>query len=30
MAVGLSFKNGKCLEAIKYYCDMFGLEVPKK
>lgn len=30
MSVGLSFKNGKCLEAIKYYCDMFGLEVPKK
>lgn len=30
MAVGLSFKNGKCLEAIRYYCDMFGLEVPKK
>lgn len=30
MAVGLSFKNGKCLEAINYYCDMFGLEVPKK
>lgn len=30
MAVGLSFKNGKCLEAIEYYCDMFGLEVPKK
>lgn len=30
MAVGLSFKNGKCLEAIKYYCDMFGIEVPKK
>ncbi|WP_276877176.1 hypothetical protein [Anaerococcus hydrogenalis] len=30
MAVGLSFKNGKCLEAIKYYCDIFDIEPPKK
>lgn len=30
MAVGLSFKNGKCLEAIKYYCDIFDLDPPHK
>lgn len=30
MAVGLSFKNGKCLEAIKYYCDIFELVPPHK
>lgn len=30
MAVGISFKEGKCLEAIKYYCDMFDVDFPKK
>lgn len=30
MAVGLAFKNGKCLEAIKYYCDIFDLDPPNK
>ena len=30
MAVGISFKNGKCLEAIEYYCDMFDLDPPEK
>lgn len=30
MAVGISFKNGKCLEAIKYYCDIFELDPPDK
>lgn len=30
MAVGISFKEGKCLEAIKYYCSVFGLDFPKK
>ncbi|MDU1317028.1 MULTISPECIES: hypothetical protein [Anaerococcus] len=30
MAVGISFKNGKCLEAINYYCDIFDIDPPKK
>ncbi|MSS78491.1 hypothetical protein HV819_05005 [Anaerococcus sp. AGMB00486] len=30
MAVGISFKEGKCLEAIEYYCDIFGIDFPKK
>ena len=30
MAVGISFKDGECLEAIKYYCDIFELNFPKK
>lgn len=29
MAVALAFKNGLCLEAINYYCDIFNLEHPK-
>ena len=30
MAVGLAFTDGKCLEALHYYCNVFGLEEPKK
>lgn len=30
MAVGISFKEGKCLEAIKYYCETFDIAYPKK
>lgn len=30
MAVALAFKNGLCMEAINYYCDIFDLEYPEK
>ena len=30
MAVGITFKNGECEEAINYYCDVFGLEKPNE
>lgn len=30
MAVGISFKKGKCFEAIKYYCEMFDIDFPEK
>mgnify|MGYP000171140483 CR=1 FL=1 len=29
MAVGITFKNGECLDAVNYYCDVFDLEEPK-
>lgn len=29
MAVAISFKNGKCLEAIDYYRQVFSLDSPK-
>lgn len=28
MAVGIIFKNGECLNALDYYCTVFGLEKP--
>ena len=28
MAVGISFKDGECLGAINYYCEVFDLEKP--
>lgn len=30
MAVGLAFTDGKCIEAIHYYCEVFGIEEPDK
>lgn len=30
MAVGISFNEGKCLEAIEYYCKIFDIKFPKK
>ncbi|BFL72676.1 MULTISPECIES: hypothetical protein [Anaerococcus] len=29
MAVGITFKNGECLDAVDYYCEVFDLEKPK-
>ncbi|WP_297789375.1 hypothetical protein [uncultured Anaerococcus sp.] len=30
MAVGIAFTDGKCIEALHYYCNVFGIEEPKK
>lgn len=30
MAVGITFKNGDCINAIAYYKDVFGLDKPCK
>lgn len=29
MSVGITFKNGDCIKAIDYYCQIFDLEKPK-
>lgn len=29
MAVGITFKDGKCVEAINYYCEVFDLDFPE-
>ena len=29
MAVGITFKNGLCAEALNYYCEVFGIDKPE-
>lgn len=30
MSVGITFKNGNCIEAVEYYSNIFGIEKPKE
>ena len=30
MAVGLAFKDGQCIDALKYYCEVFDIKEPEK